>query len=91
MPLYLIERTIPGAHTMTHTQIQSIAQKSLCAMQHLNAEYRWHQSYVCGNKLYCVHEAPSEHVVREHSRRGGFPIERVMEIACTISPDAART
>lgn len=88
MARYLIERHIPGASALTQEQLQKIAEKSLCAMEHLNG-YTWLHTYVAGDRLLCVHEAPSEDIIREHSRRGGFPIERITEIATVFGPETA--
>jgi hypothetical protein len=89
MPQFLIERQVPGAAGLTPRQLQDIATKSVCAMEHLRG-YKWIQTYVAGDKLYCVHEAPNEEIVREHSRRGGFPITSITPIATVVGPDYAR-
>ena len=88
MPKYLIERDISGASLLTEKELQSIAQKSMCAMEHIR-DYTWHETFVAGDKFYCVHAAPNAEAVREHSRRGGFPITQITEIAATISPATA--
>jgi hypothetical protein len=85
MPKYLIERAIPGAGELTAPELQQISAKSNQAMEPLEAAgYRWHHSYVAGDKFYCVHEAPNEELIREHARRG------VSEIAAVIDSDTAR-
>lgn len=89
MPKFLIERQVPGAAGLTPQQLQDIATKSTCAMDHLRG-YTWHHTYVAGDKLYCVHEAPSEELIREHSRRGGFPITSITPIATVFGPQNAR-
>lgn len=90
MPKYLIEREIPGAGNMTSADLQGIARKS-CGV--LNGEvgngYHWVQSFVTGDKIYCVHIAPNEEAVREHARQGGFPADRIMEVKDTIDPTTA--
>jgi hypothetical protein len=53
------------------------------------AAYQWIKSYVAGDKIYCVHEAESEDVIREHSRRGGFPVNAVAVVANEFGPAAA--
>jgi hypothetical protein len=88
MPQFLIERDLPGAAGLTPRQLRDIAQKSTCAMANLT-DYRWIHTYVAGDKLYCVHEAPSEDAVREHSRRGGFPVTSITPIAAVFGPQHA--
>ena len=90
MPQYLIERHLPGAAGLSAEQLSDIARKSVCAMKHLPG-YRWEHTSVAGDRLYCVHEASSEEAVREHSRRGGFPILHITEIAATFGPQDAET
>lgn len=88
MPLYMIEREIPNAKNLTKDELKGIAQKSMCALEHIPG-YRWDRSYVAGDKFYCVHEAKDEASVREHSRRGGFPVLSVLEVAAVVSPATA--
>ena len=46
-------------------------------------------SYVTGDKIYCVYIAPSEEMVREHARQGGFPANRGSEVKSVIDPTTA--
>jgi hypothetical protein len=46
-------------------------------------------SYVAGDKIYCVHEAKDEETVREHASRGGFPADVVAEVANEFGPQTA--
>jgi hypothetical protein len=46
-------------------------------------------SYVTGDKIYCVYNAPSEALVREHAKRGGFPADSVARVMATIDPTTA--
>ena len=89
MPQFLIERHVPGAAGLTTKQLEDIATKSTCAMEHLRG-YKWIHTYAAGDKLYCVHEAPSEEIVREHSRRGGFPVTNITPIASVFGPQNAK-
>lgn len=43
-------------------------------------QIQWLQSYVTGDKIYCVYIAPSEEAVREHARLGGFQANRISEV-----------
>jgi cell division inhibitor SulA len=44
---------------------------------------------VTNDKIYCVYIAPSEALIREHARLGGFPINRILEIKRVIDPTTA--
>jgi hypothetical protein len=48
--------------------------------------YHWVESFVTGDKMYCVRMAPDEETVREHARRGGFPANKIMEVLSGIDP-----
>lgn len=89
MPLYLIEREIPGASELTPQDLAGIAKKSNEVVESLDSPYTWDRSFVAGDKIYCLHEAESADVVREHARRGGFPADLVVEVAGTFGPQTA--
>jgi cell division inhibitor SulA len=89
MPKYLIEREIPGAGTLSPDQLQAISQKSCNVLQNLGPQIQWLQSYVTGDKIYCVYIAPNEEIIREHAQQGGFPANRVSEIMTVIDPTTA--
>ena len=86
MRRFLIEREIEGASTLTQEQLAAIAGTSNEAAASLGVPYHWINSYVAGDKLYCVHVAEDEETVREHARRGGFPANRVTEVATEFGP-----
>ncbi len=88
MPKFLIERNVPGAGALSATEIQAMSQQS-CAVVRELPTVEWQHSYVTGDKIYCVYIAPDEAVIREHGRRGGFPVDRVERIARIIDPTTA--
>jgi len=89
MPKYLIEREIPGAGDLTPDQLRGISQKSCSVLNQLGPQIQWIQSYVTGDKIYCVYRAPNEAMVREHAKQGGFPANKVSEITTVIDPSTA--
>lgn len=89
MPKYLIERSIPRIGAASADDLQAISQKSCSVLRGMEADVQWVHSYVTGDKIYCVYRAPSEESVREHARRGGFPVDSVARIAATIDPTTA--
>ncbi len=86
MPKYVIERTLPGAGRLTAEQLRGIAQKSNSVLKELGPDIQWQQSYVAGDKIYCVYVARDPEIVREHARCGGFPCDSVSEVAAIIDP-----
>ena len=89
MPKFLIEREIPGAGTLSGPELQAISQTSCGVLQKMGPEIQWIQSYVTGDKVYCVYISPNEEMIREHARQGGFPANRVSEIQSVIDPTTA--
>ncbi len=86
MPKYLIERTVPGANTLTKEELRDIAVKSNGVVAGLGVPYIWEQTLVAGDKLYCIHDAPSAEEILRHGELGGFPVDTITEIATTIGP-----
>jgi hypothetical protein len=68
MPKYLIEREIPGAGKLSQAELQAVSQKSCSVLQRLGPQIQWVQSYVTGDKVYCVYIAPNEEMVRKHAQ-----------------------
>lgn len=89
MPTFVIEREIPGADKLTAEELRQISAKSNEVVDGLGVPYKWITSYVAGDKIYCVHEAPSAEVVLKHAREGGFPANKVTEVAAFIGPATA--
>ena len=89
MPKYVIEREIPGAGNLSQQELQGISQQSCGVLNQMGPQIQWVQSYVTGDKIYCVYIAPNEEMVREHARQGGFPANLVSEIKSVIDPTTA--
>lgn len=86
MPKYVIERIIPGAGSLTAEQLTAISQKSCAVLSDMGPRIQWVQSYVTGDKIYCVYIAPDEQSVREHAERGGFPANQINRVMTMIDP-----
>ena len=89
MPKYVIERDVPGAGKLSAQEVQAISQKSCSVLNKLGPLIQWVQSYVTGDKIYCVYIAPNEEMIREHARQGGFPANRISEVKQIIDPTTA--
>ena len=89
MPKFLIERELPGAGTLTPSQLREISRKSVQVLHGMGPTIQWVQSYVAGDALYCVYVAPDEGAIREHARQGGFPVTRVTRLTGVIDPTTA--
>ena len=89
MPKYVIEREIPEAGKLTADQLKAISQTSCGVLKNMGTQIQWLQSYVTGDKIYCVYIAPNEDMVRDHARQGGFPANSVSEVMTVIDPTSA--
>jgi hypothetical protein len=86
MPKYVIERELPGAGSLTPAELHSISAKSNQVLADMAPRAQWLQSYVTGDKLYCVYIADDEATVREHAHCGGFPVNAVNLVSTVIDP-----
>ena len=91
MPKYIIERNIPGAGKLTPAELTAISQKSCSVLNQMGPRIQWVQSYVTGDKVYCVYIAPNEEMVREHARQGGFPANNIAEVTTMIDPTTSES
>jgi len=85
----VIERDLPGAGKLSPQELKGILQKSCGVIDELGPKIQWQGSYVTDDKIYCIYIAPNEELVREHARKGGFPVNRISEIRATIDPVSA--
>ena len=91
MPKYVIEREIPGVGKLSTAEFQAISQKSCNVLRSMGGDVQWVESFVTGDKIYCIYVAPNEAAVREHATRGGFPANRISEVTHIIDPTTAET
>ena len=89
MPKFVIERETPGAGKLSTEQLKAISQTSCGVLSKMGPQIQWLQSYVTGDKIYCVYIAPNEEMVREHAKQGGFPANQVNQVATIIDPTTA--
>ena len=86
---FIIEREIKGAGAMTSVQLRDAAQKSNGVLRVLGPDIQWVHSYVAGDKIYCVYNAPSEALIKSHAEQSGFPANRITPISAVIDPTTA--
>ena len=86
MKKFVVERNLPGAGNLSPEELQAISQASCEAIKQMNKPYHWIQSFITEDKIYCIHIAESEEVVREHARLGKFPVNTIAEVKVIIDP-----
>jgi hypothetical protein len=89
MAKYVIERELPGAGKLSPKELQAISLKSRDVLRDMGPRIQWVQSYVTGDKIYCVYIAENEADIRKHAEAGGFPVSRISRVATTIDPTSA--
>ena len=89
MPKYVIERTLPGAGTLSADELHSISAKSNQVLSDMAPRAQWLQSYVTDDKLFCVYIADDVATIQEHAAAGGFPCTNVARVRTIIDPTTA--
>ncbi|MPZ12912.1 MAG: DUF4242 domain-containing protein [Chloroflexi bacterium] len=89
MPKFIIEREVPGAGKLPPQEVKAIWQKSRAVLNDLGPQIQWVQTYVTDDKTYCVYIAQNVEMVREHSRRSGFPSNQISEVKSVHDPTSA--
>ena len=86
MHKFVIEREIPGVGNMTAAQLQTVARRSNSVLAGLGVQIQWMESFICGEKIYCVYLAEDEELIREHGRLTGIPCNSILQISKVIDP-----
>jgi hypothetical protein len=89
MPKFVIEREIPGAGKLSPVELKNISRKSCGVLSSLGPTVQWLHSYVTADKIYCVYHATDESLVRRHAELGGFPANKISQVAGIIDPATA--
>lgn len=74
---------------MSMSDIRTVARKSVNVLADLGVEIQWVESYVSGDKIYCIYLAADEELIREHSRLSGIPVNTISEVTKVIDPTVA--
>jgi hypothetical protein len=88
VPRYLVVRVFD----VTSDEMPEVGRKSRVTIEDKYPEIVWEHSHVVvrddGKVMtYCVYDAPSEEVVRQHSADlGSHTVEEVLEIAGDVTP-----
>jgi hypothetical protein len=86
---FIIERDIPAVGSLDREQLRSAAAKSNEALREIGPDIQWVESYVAGDKTFCVYLADSEATIREHAKLSGFPANTITEVRTVIDPMTA--
>jgi len=89
MQRYLIERNIPDIGAADAIRLRNAAKKSNEVLRQLGSDIQWVESYIAGDKLFCVYLAANEDLIRKHSEMSGFPATKIHKISLKIDPTVA--
>lgn len=89
MRKFVIEREMPGVGGLSDEEIAGASATSCRVLEELGPRIQWVQSYVTGDKIYCVYLAEREELIRVHAEKAGFPANRVSEVVRVIDPTTA--
>jgi hypothetical protein len=87
---YIIERDIPAIGTFEREQLRGAAAKSNEVLKQLGPDIQWRESYVAGDKTFCVYLARDEAIIRKHAEMSGFPATKITEVRRMIDPTTER-
>jgi hypothetical protein len=87
---FIIERDIPQVGSLEREQLRGAAAKSNEALRKLGPDIQWVESYVAGDKTFCVYLAKDEAVIHKHSEISGFPATKITEVRKMIDPTTER-
>jgi len=87
---YIIERDIPAVGTFEREQLRGAAAKSNEALKQLGSDIQWQESYVAGDKTFCIYLAKDEAIIRKHAELSGFPATKITEVRKMIDPTTER-
>jgi hypothetical protein len=87
MHKFVVERPLPNIGDATREEQLSMAKVSNEIIENLGSEnIRWIESVITPDKAYCFYFARDAEVVREHSRIGGFPYDKITEVRYVLDP-----
>lgn len=87
---YIIERDIPAVGTFEREQLRGAAAKSNEVLKQLGPDIQWQESYVAGDKTFCIYLAKDETIIRKHAELSGFPASKITEVRKMIDPTTER-
>jgi len=87
---YIIERDIPAVGTFERDQLRGAAAKSNEVLKQLGPDIQLQESYVAGDKTFCIYLAKDEAIIRKHAELSGFPATKITEIRKMIDPTTER-
>ena len=83
---YIIERNLEGVGNSSEEDFRKMTGSSNEVLRNLGADIQWRESYVTGDKVYCVYLAKDENILRDHAKQANFPIDKISEVKTVLDP-----
>ncbi len=90
MKRFVIERDIPQVGSLERDQLREAAKTSNKALKELGPDIQWVESFVAGDKTFCIYLAKDEDIIRRHAEISGFPATKITEVRKMIDPTTER-
>lgn len=90
MKRFVIERDIPKVGSLEREQLREAAKTSNKALRELGSDIQWIESFVAGDKTFCIYLAKDEEIIRRHAEISGFPATTITEVRKVIDPTTER-
>ena len=87
MKKFIIKRQMDGAGSIPKNDLNSAGKDSEAILEAMRSEgknIQQEQSYVVGDAIYCVYNADTEELIKEHSERSGAPATEISEVSSVI-------
>ena len=87
MKKFIIKRQMDGAGSIPKNDLNSAGKDSEAILEAMRSEgknIQQEQSYVVGDAIYCVYNADSKELIKEHSERSGAPATEISEVSSVI-------
>lgn len=84
MNKYLIKREIPNASSIPSDKLDNTGKHSesiLIEMRNEGKSIEQEHSYIAGDCVYCVYNADSVDLLKEHAQRAGMPANEITLIS----------
>jgi len=83
---YIIERNLEGVGNSSEEDFRKMTGSSNEVLRNLGPDIQWRESYVTGDKVYCVYLAKDENILRDHAKQANFPIDKISEVKTVLDP-----
>ena len=71
---------------MSLVELCGAARASNQAIDQIGADLQWVNSYVAGDKTFCVYLAKDEATINRHAELSGIPVSAITEFSQVIDP-----